>query len=194
MEVGIKLFFFGPCSTVHSLEHHIVRISPPIGAGELHHLKGLGELAGRWQMRPPAEIQPFSLAINRDSFVFGQVLDDFRLIRFADGFEIIDRLIAVPHLTLNFQVLVDDVRHTFFNRLKILGRKWLLPGKIIVKPILDSRPDGHLSAREKLLYRLGQNMCGIVADKLKCIVVFRRHNRELAILRDFGGEIPHFAI
>ena len=42
VEVGVEFFFVAPCRAVYSLQHFVVRVTSPIGTGQLHQLEGLG--------------------------------------------------------------------------------------------------------------------------------------------------------
>ncbi len=61
-QVFLELLFVGPGGAVDPLQHFIVGIAPPVGAGHLHQFEGL-ELAGAGNVRAPAQVLPIALAI-----------------------------------------------------------------------------------------------------------------------------------
>jgi len=86
VQVGIELLLVGPGRTVDALQHLVVRVATPVGAGHFHQLETLAQLAGTRQMRSAADIEPVPLAIDRNLFAFrDDVLDDLDLVGLTDG-------------------------------------------------------------------------------------------------------------
>src|SRR5436853_585014 len=76
----------------------VLWVAAPIGAGDVHQLEGLPQPAGRWQVRPDAEIDKIALAVDRQLLVGRDFTDVFGLIALTDAGEKFDRAIALPHL------------------------------------------------------------------------------------------------
>ena len=163
-QMGVELLLVCPGRTVDALQHGIAVITAPIGSGDLHQFEGLADPARRRQVRPPAEIDPVALTIDRDDLVLGQIADQLGLVFLAHVFEMRDGVIAIPDFADERQVAIDDLGHTLFNRLEILRREGFVAGKVVIETVLDGRSDRDLCAREQLLNGLCQNMRGIVTD------------------------------
>ena len=68
-------------------------------------------------------------------------------------------------------------------------------GKVVIKAILNRRSNSDLRAREKLLNRLGQNMCRIVADQLQGLrLVLPGDQRDVAVAVERAFKVPIFTI
>src|SRR3546814_6349734 len=54
-EVGLELLLVLPAGAVDALELRVARVAAPVGAGDLHKLERMPELAGRREVRADAE-------------------------------------------------------------------------------------------------------------------------------------------
>ena len=145
-------------------------------------------------MRPAAQIFPRALAVNRHFLVGRNRGDDFRLIVFANLFEMRHRFVAVPHFAHNRLIAIDDFFHAFFNRLKVVEAERHLACEVVVKAVFDNRPDGDLRAGEQLLHRFGQHMRAIMAHQFDAILIGSGNNSHLGIGLDRAGKVNHLAI
>ena len=193
-EVFLELRLLGPGGAVYALEHGVARIAAPIGAGQLHQLEGHGELAGRGQMRPPAEVDEPALTVERDLLALRQALDDLGLVELALVLEERDRLVPVPDLAADRLVALDDLAHAPLDLLEVLGREGRRAGEIVVKAVLDRRPDGHLGVGVELLDRLGHDVGGVVANDLERIVMVTGDDLDPGVIDDRAREIPKLAV
>ena len=98
LQVGVELLLRRPGGAVDALQHRRLRIAAPIGAGHLHQLEGLAELAGRRHMRAAAQIEPIALPVDLQILVAGNRVDELDLERLAMRLEPGLRLIAAPDL------------------------------------------------------------------------------------------------
>src|SRR3546814_7757314 len=80
-EVGLELLLVLPAGAVDALELRVARVAAPVGAGDLHQLERMPELAGRRQVRADAEVEPVALAVGRDVLALRQRLDFMGLVR-----------------------------------------------------------------------------------------------------------------
>ena len=60
-----------------------LRIAAPIGAGDLHQLEGVADLAGRGHVRAAAEIEPVALLVDLDLLVCRNGVDQLDLEQLA---------------------------------------------------------------------------------------------------------------
>ena|SRR5210317_1314622 len=95
-------------------------------------------------MRPAAQVDELTLAIQRQVLFRGNALDDLSLVRFADTAKELGRLVALPYFALYGLVAVDNILHTRFDCFEIGFREWLFTRKVIVETVLDGGADGHL--------------------------------------------------
>ncbi len=82
-----------------------------------------------------------------------------------------DRLVPVPDLALDGQIALDDLLHALLDTRQIVRGEGLVAGEIVIKAVLDGRPDGDLGARVELLYRLGHDVRRIVTQQLQGVLV-----------------------
>ena len=61
----------------------------------------------------------------------------------------------------------DDLGHLLFDRGEILRREGLVAIEIVIKAVLDHRPDRDLGAGKKRLHRFGEDMRGVVANEFE---------------------------
>ena len=140
-------------------------------------------------MRSQTQVQPFALAVDRNIRVTGQRLDMFRLEVFALVLEETDRLVAVPYLTGDGLVPADDFLHALFDRHQVFGRKGFFAIKIVIKPILDGRAEGHLYAGIKFLYGFGHDMGGVVPQQLQRFLAVTGDNGDRGVAVDHMGQV-----
>src|SRR5690606_30035061 len=74
-DIGLEVGFRRPGRAIDALKHLVAAVAAPIGAGELRQLESLAELARRRQMRPAAEIEPVTLAVDGDVLARRNALD-----------------------------------------------------------------------------------------------------------------------
>ena len=157
-------------------------IAAPVGAGQLHQLERLRQLARRRQVRPAAEVAPLvAVRIERDRLARrDDVVDDLRLVVLADRLEVRDRVVLRPDLAIDRQIAVDDLLHLRFDLREVVRRERLLAREVVVEPVLDHRPDRHLRAGEQLLHRLRHHVRRIVAQQLQPVLRVDVQQLELA--------------
>ena len=67
-QVGIQVFLLRPGRTVDALQHLVLRVAAPVGAGHLHQLERF-QLAGRRHVRAAAQVGKFAFAVQRHILV-----------------------------------------------------------------------------------------------------------------------------
>ena len=179
-EVSVLVFLFGPGGAVDALQLLVLLIAAPVGSGNLHQLEDL-ELARRGDVWATAEIDEIALAVERDFLAVGNGLNQFGLVMFSDGLEEGGGLITRPDFAQNRQVAFGEFGHALFNGDEILRREGALVGEIVVEAVVDDRADGHLCLREELLDRVGQEVCGRVAEDFQPFRVLVGDDAELGI-------------
>jgi hypothetical protein len=68
VQVGFLVLLLRPRRAVDALEHLVLRVAAPVRARDLHELEDL-ELARGRHVRPAAQVDEITLAIERDVFI-----------------------------------------------------------------------------------------------------------------------------
>ena len=77
---------------------------------------------------------------------------------------------------------------------EILGRERLVAEEIVIKTVLDHRPDGDLSAWPQRLHRFGEHVRGVMADQLERARVIPGEELDLGVVFDRIGQIGKLAV
>ena len=194
VQVGLELFLARPRGAVDPLEHLVAGVAAPVRARDAHQLERLAELAGRGEVRTPAQIDPLALAVQRDGLVARDVRDDLGLVLLAPVAEEPDRFVAVPFLARDRLVAVDDLAHAGLHQLQIIRGEGLLAREVVVKSVLDGRPDGDLRLRVEFLHRFGENVGRVVAQQLQRLVGIARHDGDGCVAVDGGGKVARHPV
>ena len=115
-------------------------------------------------MRPAAKVGKVALTIQRDNLAFRQVTDDFSFVMFAFVVKKFNGIFAGHDNALKLLVAFDDFMHLCLDFFKIFRRERLFAGKVIIKTVFDSRPDGNLNVRPQFFNRLRHNVRTAVAQ------------------------------
>ncbi len=194
VEIGVELLLVAPGGAVDAAEHRVAMIAAPVGAGDLHQLERLADVAGAAHVGAAAQIDPVALRIEGDSFVFRQVLDQLGLVFLAALLEEFYPLVAVDHRADEGRVAGDDFPHPRLDRREVFRGERFVAREIIVKAVLDRRADGDLGAGIEVLHGLGQHMGGVVADHAQSGFVAAGDELHLCVLLDRGGQIDQPAV
>ena len=194
LQIGVEVFLFRKRRAVDPRQHRIVAVAAPIGAGDLHQLERIADLAGRRHVRPAAEIEPVALLVDLDGLVGRDRVDQLDLEHLAVVAEHLLGLFAGPDFLGERFVARDDLAHLLFDRGKILRRERLVAEEVVIEAVLDHRADGHLRARPQRLHRFGQHMGGVMPDQLQRAGVVAGDEFDFRIMLDRVGEIADHAI
>src|SRR6266581_1011188 len=192
-QVLFLLLLLGPGGPVDPLQHLVLGISAPVGTGDLRELEYL-ELTRGGNVRPAAQIDEIAFPVQRDLFVRWNRGDDLRLVALADGFEVLNRLVAQPDLARHREVFFRQFRHAPFDGVEIVWRERPLERKIVVEAVLDHRADGHLRFGKQVLHGIGEQVRSGVPQNLDALLVALGHYGELAIVVETERGIDQFAV
>ena len=95
--IGLQILVAGPSRAVNPRQHRVLRITPPIGPGDLHQLEGVANLARRGHVRAAAQVYPAALVIELDVLIARNGIDQFNLEILALGAEKCLGLVARLH-------------------------------------------------------------------------------------------------
>ena len=95
-------------------------------------------------MRAATKIDELPLAIHRDRLAFRQVRNNLGLVGLALRLEPFDGLVAVPDLTGNRLISLDDLAHLRLDLFQIFRLEGLITSEVVVETVFDGRPDRDL--------------------------------------------------
>ena len=202
-QMRLELLLVEPAGAIDAGQHRIGLIAAPIGARHPRQLERLRiKLAGRWQMRPAAHVEPvFARPIDGQILVARQFGGPFSLEAFALLLPAADELLAAPHLAGDRLVGGNQRAHLGFDRRQVLvGERAIAPvnfwgREIIIKAIVGRWAKGDLRAGEQPLHRFGEQMRIIMPRQFERVgLVLRRHQRQLRIGHDRPRQIDDLAV
>ena len=193
LEVLVELLLRQERSAVDALEHRVLLVPLPVGAGRVRQLED-PEAPGRRHMRPAAQIDELSLAVAGDAFTLRQLAGDLDLQRIVLALEDPDRL-GDRHLpALDLQVLRDDLPHLGLDPLEVLGSEGTRRQEVVVVAVLDRRSDADLDLGEEPLDRLRRQVGGRVAVDRDDVGRLPRHDFERPVGLQRGHEVDDPAV
>ncbi|KAG1243083.1 hypothetical protein G6F65_022641 [Rhizopus arrhizus] len=89
MQVGFLVFLGRPGGAVDALEHLVLAVAAPVGAGHLHQLEDL-QLARGGHVGAAAQVDEIAFAVQAKRLVRRNRSDDLGLVRFANALEEFD--------------------------------------------------------------------------------------------------------
>ena len=167
LQIGVELLLLRERGRIDARQHRPVRIAAPIGAGDLHQLEGVADLAGRGHVRPAAKVGPLALAIELHLLIGRNGVDQLDLERFALLLEQALRLLARDDPLRKRLVAGDDLAHPLFDRREVFRRERLVAEEVVVEAVLDHRADGDLRSGPERLHGFGENVRRVVADQFE---------------------------
>ena len=134
------------------------------------------DVAGAHDVRAGAEIEEVAVAIERDRFVLGNVLDDVELelarlgsrtegAKFAT-FRHGQRFVARNFHALERMVRLDLLLHLRLDLLEIVGRDAMRQLDVVIETVLHRRPGGELRIGPDFQNGRGQDVRGGMAEAL----------------------------
>ena len=145
-------------------------------------------------MRAPAQVGKVPLRIQRNVLISRNGLNELCLVVLSLSLKKIDRFRALPHLTFNLQVPFTDLCHPLFNRRKIFCRERSLVREIVIKAILNYRPNGDLRFGKQFLDRMCQQVRAGMSNDLQPFRILFGNDRQIAVCVDAVRHIHELAI
>ena len=193
LEIGVQGFLVEEGGAVNALEHLVVLVAPPVGAGDAGELKGL-HLAGGGQMGPGAQVGKVALAVEGDHRVLGQVLNQLHLVGLSRLFAEGQGLGAGQFKALQPLVALDDAGHLLFHLGQKLGSKGLLHVEVVIEAVLDGGADGQLGLGVQVQHRLGQHVAGGMAQGLAAVLVVKGEQLQNMVALNGLHQGDHLAV
>ena len=193
VQISVLIFFPDPGCAIYPLQHFITRITSPVGARYLHQLENLDLGCCRY-MWAPAQIGKVPLRIQRHVLISRNSFNDLCLVVLSLVLKKIDRFRTLPHLTLNLQVPFTDLCHTLFNRRKVFCRERSLVREVIIKTILNYRPNGDLRFGKQFLDRMCQQVRAGMTNDLQSFRILFGNDRQITVRVDTVRHVHELAI
>ena len=145
-------------------------------------------------MRATAEIREVAAGIERDGVCL-DALDKLHLVGFAHGLETRHGVGPGKNFAAERLARRGDFLHLGLNGRKILAGERALHIEIVIKAVVDGRPDGHPGRGKQALDRGGHDMGRGMADQLQAFGRVGINGREFAApLGQRRGEIQQYAL
>ena len=164
-QVRFQLLFLLEEEAVDALEHGLVLVAPPVGAGHAGELEG-AHLAGALHVGAFAQVGELSMFVEAH-LVDLDAVDQLELERLIG--EEATRFVLV-HLAMEEGVVGGDGgAHPLIDSAQVFGCERTGQLEVVVEAVLDRRADGELGAGEELQHRLRHDMGGGVAHAVDAV-------------------------
>jgi hypothetical protein len=189
-QVLVELFPRRERDPVDAGEHLLVRIAPPVGARRVHQLEG-AQLPGVGHVRPPAQVEEVSGAVERHGFV-GDVVEQLFLVRLAG--EDLPRFLLRHFLPDERFGLLHDFPHPFLDPDEVLGGERDVDVEIVVEAVFYRRSYGDERLREQLLDRGRHHVGRAVPEDVRPLGIGGRDPLDGPAFRRRAPEVEHLAL
>ena len=138
MEVLLEIFLFPKSGSVNSLQHLTMLIAPPVGSRGVEQLE-IPEVGGVGDVRPPAQIDEWSVSVSRDDFLVGKFAEALELEWIVR--ETLPRFWLGNLFSHERILLGDDLLHLRLEFLEIVGSKRLIDLEVVIESVFDRRTE-----------------------------------------------------
>jgi hypothetical protein len=124
LEVLLELVLGGPGRAVDALEHRVLLVAAPVGAGHGQELE-VADLLGARRMAAAAQVGEGRVRVVRELLVL-ELLEELELVLLAAALPILLGLLVGDFLALELVVALDDLEHLALDRLEVGFREAVL--------------------------------------------------------------------
>ena len=103
-------------------------------------------------MRAAAQIDKVALPIKRQGFIRRNIFDDLGFVFLPQVAKEFNRVITCPDLACDHFVALYDLEHALRDDLEVFFGKRFLAREVVIKAVLDGRPDRYLGIWPEFLY------------------------------------------
>src|SRR6266702_4076312 len=194
-EVLLELLLVEELGAVDALQHRVLRIASPVGAGDVHELDR-PEPAGGRAMRPEAEVDPRPMLVEGERLrpLGGDVLHDLDLELLALLLEEADRVVHRDLLALEREVGLDLVGDGLLDLRQVVGGEGLLAGEVVVEAVLHRRSDRDLGVGVEPLHRARQHVRRVMARDLQRLRALRGDDLELRVAVERARQVDRLPV
>ena len=147
-------------------------------------------------MGSSAEVCELPLRVERDALPLWQIVDELDLVRLSCLLKELKRFLAADFLSLEPQVLLDNLLHFLFDIREIALAQLAIHIDVIIEAVVDGRTDGKLDVLflVEALECLSKDMrCGM-AQSPTSVCIFKRQKGNGSIVREWCHEIHGLAV
>ncbi len=163
-QVALEIVLREPGSPVNALQHLAALVAAPIRAGGVQQLEVL-DGPSRRDVRATTQIHERTIRVDRDHFVLLQIVDALELQRIVREAPL--GLGAIYFLAHERIVRGRHLAHLRFDLLQVFGRERRGHFEVVVKAVLDRRPEADPGVREQLPHGGGQHVRRGVAQDVE---------------------------
>lgn len=145
-------------------------------------------------MRTATKIDEVALFVKGNLRVFGQVVDEFLFIRFAEIVHHPERVPAAERKALDRQIAFDDPVHFRLDLAQIVLVYGRLEIYIVIKTVFYDGTDGQLAGGKYRLDRLREHVRGGVTEHVQPVLFFERNDFQRAVPVDRAGQVDQLAV
>ena len=163
LKISCQLLFIREGSSINPGEHLIFFIASPVGSCQACKLNCL-YISRIGKMRAGAQIHKIPLPVKTDYRILRQILYQCDLIILLFLFHQGKRFFPGKSKPLQLEAFLYNLLHFLFNRSKVIAGNRAAEIKIIIKPIINGRPDSQFGIRIQTFHRLRQYMGGCMPE------------------------------
>ena len=195
LQISIQIILLLKGSTIDTLQHLILFTATPVSTSHTLQLQSL-YLACRNYMRACTKVSKLTLNIQRNLCILWQIINQLYLVVLTSLGEHIQSFLTANQLTLQLQVLLDNLVHFLLDFLQILIGKALLHVNIIVETIFNSRTNGQLNIfiLVQTLHSLSKNMRCSMTEGMTSPFILKGQKLNSSILVQYCCQIHNFII
>ena len=163
LQVSVQLFLGLERRPVDALEHGPVFVAAPVCSGHVEQLHR-SDFAGAGHMRSLTEVGEFAVAVDAESGLVRQVVDDLLLVWLGGKHGLGG--VSSQLLADKWSVGPYGVQHQGLDALQVFRCKGLVNIEIVVKTVRGGRAYADLGLREQLHHGIGHDVCGRMAHSV----------------------------
>ena len=186
-EILVELGLLLKSRAVDPGQHLVLLAAPPISARERGELETL-HLARGHEVRTRAKVGEIALGVEGDGLAFGDVGEQFELVRLLDLADELLRVRPRELLALNGEIRLDDALHLGFYLLEIRLGDGGAEIKVVIKPVLDRGTYAQLDGGIDVLDRLREDVRAGVTIGSSALLVREGQHFESAVLLHLFAE------
>ena len=194
LQIGLELLLVSPGSTVDTLQHLVVGVATPVGAGHLQQLEVVA-VTHVGHVRATTHVDVLFVMIETWLVITGNVLiQDFDLVRLAARLEYIARFLPGDFFLDDVVILGYQRQHALFQGSQIFIGQGTVKINVIVEAVVDDGTDGHLGLGPELLDSMTQQVGAGVAQNVQTFFVFGSDDGQRGIGFDQLARIHQFTV
>src|SRR5260370_12567231 len=158
VQVVVQIFLAEERRAIEAVAWRVLRVAPPVSAGDGQQLEGLDSSRGRY-VRAAAEVHELAVAIERNRLAGArELLDEVDLHEVALRTETRQALFARHKLAFEFFVARGNFAHALLDLLQIFRRERRRPVEVVKETALRRRTAPQLGLPKQLQHTRSQHL------------------------------------